>query len=272
MQAREGVPSSLVDAVPLAATDGATKRVLDAAASAIGLLVCSPILAGACVLVSAQDRHSPFYIAPRIGRGGRPFPMVKLRSMVVRAAQRGGDSTAKSDPRVTPVGAIIRRFKVDELSQLWNVLRGDMSLVGPRPQVERDVRLYTPVERSLLAVRPGITDFASIVFADEGEILEGAADPDLRYHQVIRPWKSRLGLHYIGCRTLWLDLRLIAATLLAAVSRRRALGWVAAILAETGADPDLVRVARRDAPLAAAPPPGASAVVQSRTASPETAA
>jgi len=131
------------------------------------------------------------------------------------------------------------------------------------------VALYTAVERGLLAARPGITDFSSIVFADEGEILEGAADPDLRYNQLIRPWKSRLGLHYVARRTLWLDLRLVAATLLHAVARRRALTWVAALLAETGADPRLIGVARRDAPLVAAPPPGARETVSSRTAAVE---
>jgi hypothetical protein len=130
--------------------------------------------------------------------------------------------------------------------------------------VERDARLYTVVERRLLDVRPGVTDFASIVFADEGEILEGAADPDLRYNQVIRPWKSRLGLHYVACRTLWLDVRLIAATLVAALSRRRGLAWVAALLGETGADAGLIAVARREAPLAAAAPPGAPEIVRSR--------
>ena len=250
----------------------ALKRAVDVAASGAGLLLASPLLLIACALIWLEDRHSPFYVAARIGRRGRPFRMVKLRSMVVRADRTGVDSTAQDDPRITRVGRVLRRFKLDECSQLWNVLRGDMSMVGPRPQVERDVRLYTAVERGLLVVRPGITDFASIVFADEGEILEGAADPDLRYQQVIRPWKSRLGLHYIRHGSVWLDLRLIAATMVAAVSRRRALAWVAAMLAGTGADPGLVRVARRDAPLTAAPPPGGSAIVQSRPPSTESAA
>ncbi len=240
------------------------KRALDFVFSATGLLLLSPVFALVCLLVWAQDRHSPFYIAPRVGRSGKLFQMIKLRSMVVHADRSGVDSTASGDPRITRIGRIIRRFKLDELSQLWNVLIGDMSLVGPRPQVESDVRLYTDAERQLLEVRPGITDFASVVFADEGTILEGASDPDLRYNQLIRPWKSRLGLHYFSCRNTLLDLRLIVITLVNAVSRRRALQAIAALLDETGADGVLVAVARRRDPLEAAPPPGATEVVRSR--------
>jgi len=240
------------------------KRVMDMLASATGLLVLSPVLIVVCALIWLEDRHSPFYVAPRIGLGRRPFRMVKLRSMIVRADRNGVDSTAKGDARITRIGRVIRRFKLDEFSQLWNVLRGDMSLVGPRPNVERDVRLYTAVERHLLDVRPGITDFASIVFADEGDILEGAADPDLRYNQVIRPWKSRLGLHYIAHASLWLDVRLVMATVLTAISRPFALAWIATMLARSGADADLIVTARRQAPLVPAPPPGARDIVRSR--------
>jgi lipopolysaccharide/colanic/teichoic acid biosynthesis glycosyltransferase len=242
----------------------ALKRAMDVAASGVGLLVASPFLVIACLSIWLEDRHSPFYVASRVGRAGHPFRMVKLRTMTVRADRTGVDSTAQDDPRITRVGRVLRRFKLDEFSQLWNVLRGDMSMVGPRPQVAPDVRLYTAVERHLLDAPPGITDFASIVFADEGAILKGSDDPDLRYNQIIRPWKSRLGLHYIAHRSLWLDIRLMAATLLAALSRRRALAWVANMLTETRADPALTALARRDAPLVAAAPPGATEVVQSR--------
>lgn len=242
----------------------ALKRAVDVAASSVALLLASPFLLIACVAIWLEDRHNPFYVASRVGRAGHPFRMVKLRSMVVRADRTGVDSTAQDDPRITRVGRVLRRFKLDECTQLWNVLRGDMSIVGPRPQVERDVRLYTAVERHLLDVPPGITDFASIVFADEGAILEGSADPDLSYNQLIRPWKSRLGLEYIAHRSLWLDIRLMTATVLVALSRRRALAWVAEMLTETGADPVLTAVARRDAPLAAAAPPGATEVVHCR--------
>src|SRR5207247_4709716 len=103
---------------------------------------------------------------------------------------------------------LIRRYKLDELAQLWNVLKGDMSLVGPRPQVQRDVNLYTEEEYHLFDVKPGITDFSSIVFSDEGDILKGSSNPDLRYNQLIRPWKSRLGLFYARHHNFWIDLKL----------------------------------------------------------------
>lgn len=242
------------------------KRLFDVLASAGGLLVLSPFLALMTLAVWLEDRHSPFYIAKRTGKGGEPFRMVKLRSMVVDADKAGVDSTAGDDPRITRVGRYIRALKLDEISQLWNVLKGDMSLVGPRPQVERDVRLYTEEEKGLLEARPGITDFASIVFADEADILEGSEDPDLKYNQVIRPWKSRMGLLYVERRSFWLDLRLILATLRNSINRRKALDWVAAMLDSAGAEDELVQVARRTEPLQPAPPPGADEIVQSRKA------
>lgn len=242
----------------------AIKRSVDLIAGTLGLLVLSPVLAVCCVLIWLQDRHNPLYIAVRVGRGGRPFRMVKLRSMIVRADRTGIDSTAVGDPRITRLGRVIRKFKLDELGQLWNVMLGHMSLVGPRPQVPRDVALYTTAEKRLLEVRPGITDFASIVFADEGDILAGADDPDLRYNQLIRPWKSRLGLHYVEVNSTLLDIQLVLVTLLNSVSRRRALAWVAAMLEKTGADRRLVEVARRRRPLAAEAPPGAQEIVRSR--------
>ncbi len=230
----------------------------------MGILLLSPIVALVCFLVWVEDRHSPFYIAPRVGRAGRRFKMVKLRSMTVDADKSRIDSTARGDERITRIGHVIRKFKLDELSQLWNVLIGDMSLVGPRPQIESDVQFYTQLERQLLDVRPGITDFASIVFADEGDILEGTPDPDLRYNQLIRPWKSRFGLHYIASRGFFLDVCLILVTLLNVFSRRRALAAVAVLLERTGAEPSLIAVARRNDPLVPAPPSGADEIVRTR--------
>ncbi len=240
------------------------KRAFDILASAIGLIVASPVLIPVIVAVWLQDFHSPFYIATRIGKGGKPFRMVKLRSMVVNADKTGVDSTSAKDPRITPVGRFIRRYKLDELSQLWNVLKGDMSLVGPRPQVPRDVALYTNEEQRLLSVKPGITDIASIVFADEGDILKDSADPDLDYNRLIRPWKSRLGLLYIEHQSFLLDLRLIFLTALAIISRKRALSGIQHILDELGADEMLKRVARREEALQPYPPPGATEVVSRR--------
>ena len=241
------------------------KRLLDIAVAFLGLLILSPLLIVLCIAIYLQDYHSPFYIANRMGRRERPFRMVKFRSMVIRADTTGVDSTAGDDPRITSLGRFIRRFKLDEVPQLWNVLRGSMSLVGPRPNVERETVLYTADEKRLLSVRPGITDLASIVFADEGDILEGSADPDLKYNQVIRPWKSRLGLLYVDApSSVGRDLSIIALTVRGALDRPAALAGVRRIAASIGADQQLLDIIARQAPLPAAPPPGASEIVQSR--------
>ena len=170
------------------------KRIFDILVASIGLCVASPVLLPVMFLVWLQDKHSPFYVADRIGKDGKAFRMVKLRSMVIGADKNEVDSTSACDERITPIGRAIRRFKLDELTQLWNVLLGSMSMVGPRPNVKRETDLYTPLEAQLLTVKPGITDFASIVFSDEAEILKDASDPDLAYNQLIRPGKSLLGL------------------------------------------------------------------------------
>lgn len=240
------------------------KRLFDFLAALFGLTVLSPLLLVLCLLVWLQDRHSPFYIPSRVGRNGKPYRMIKLRSMVVRADANKVDSTANNDPRITVIGRTIRRFKFDEIPQLWNVLVGDMSLVGPRPNVQRETDLYTPEERRLLSVRPGITDISSIVFSDEGSILEGKPDPDLAYNQLIRPYKSRLGLLYIDHAGVLLDVRLIFLTLLSAVSRRAALDRLSKLVRELDAPDELVAVVARRAPLQPAPPPGATAIVTSR--------
>ena len=242
------------------------KRSLDILGAATGLGVIGPALVPVMAAIWAQDRHSPFYMGKRVGRAKKPFTMVKLRSMVIRADKSGVDSTAANDPRITGVGRFIRKLKLDEFPQLWNVLKGEMSLVGPRPNVERDVSLYTDEEEHLLDVRPGITDIASIVFADEGDILKGSDDPDLKYNQVIRPWKSRLGLLYVENGSVWLDLRLVALTILNGVSREKALAGIQKILDELGADEQLKEIARRDGPLKAYPPPGSDKVVEERQA------
>ncbi|MCM2282475.1 MAG: sugar transferase, partial [Bdellovibrionaceae bacterium] len=234
-------------------------------ASAAGLLIASPVLLPTMILVWWQDYHSPFYVAPRMGRNEKPFRMVKMRSMVMNADKSGVDSTSANDRRITGVGHFIRRYKLDELTQLWNVLTGDMSLVGPRPNVKRETDLYTPVEKQLLTVRPGITDLASIVFSDEGEILKDSKDPDLDYNQRIRPWKSRLALITVENQGILLSLRICFLTVLTVVSRESALRGVQAILNEVGADEQLKQVAARQQPLKPFPPPGATEIVMSRT-------
>lgn len=240
------------------------KRIVDVLFSAIGLLVASPVLLPVMFLVWNKDKHSPFYIAERMGRGEWPFKMVKLRSMVINADKSAVDSTGADDKRITAVGHFIRRYKLDELTQLWNVLKGDMSLVGPRPNVERETRMYTSAEKALLSVRPGITDYASIVFSDEGDILRDQADPDIAYNQLIRPWKGHLGLFYIANQSLWLDFKLIFLTAIAIVSRRRALAGVVSDLQNRGAPAELIRIASRQESLAPTPPPGSSAIVTER--------
>lgn len=242
------------------------KRLLDFLIALSGLILASPVLLPVIALIWLQDRHTPFYVALRVGLGGRPFSMVKLRSMRIGADKTGVDSTSAADSRITPVGHFIRQYKLDEISQLWNVLLGDMSLVGPRPNVERETRLYTAEEKRLLMVKPGITDYASIVFSDEGSILRDESDPDLAYNQLIRPWKSRLGIYYIDHAGIVLDLKLIWLTAIAALSRPTALAAVARDLEMRGAPTTLIKIARRQEKLIPHPPPGAAEVVTSRDA------
>lgn len=245
------------------------KRAFDIVFSAAVLTCASPVLAAALTAVWLQDGHSPVYRARRVGRGGRDFAMIKIRSMVVNADRTGVNSTSAGDARVTPVGRWIRRCKLDEVAQFWNVLMGEMSVVGPRPNTRAwGVDLYTAEERRLLDARPGVTDLASIVFADEGEILAGAEHADLTYNQVIRPWKSRLGLLYLDHASLALDLRVAWLTALGLVSRRAALDGVVRELARLGAAPDLIDVCRRQGPRPpAGAPPGAEQVFSLGSAS-----
>ena len=238
------------------------KRGFDLVCSAAGLLVLSPLLLLAMLAVWLEDRHPPFFRGTRVARGGGDFRMLKLRSMRPNAWKTGVNSTSASDRRITRVGQLLRAAKLDELPQLWNVLRGDMSLVGPRPQVRTDADLYTALEREMLNVRPGITDLASIVFADEGTVLAGASNPDLLYNQIVRPWKSRLALLYVQRRTFWIDLRILGLTVLSAADRRQALEGVATILANWGAEELLIDTALREEPLRPYPPPGASEIVR----------
>ena len=237
------------------------KRLFDILVSFTGLLILSPLLLVVCFLVWLQDFKSPFYIGRRMARGSGTFGMVKLRSMVVNAAKTGVNSTSANDRRITPIGQFIRKTKLDELMQLWNVLIGDMSLVGPRPQVEVDAGMYTAVEKRMLTVRPGVTDLASIVFSDEGDILKGASNPDLQYNRVIRPWKSRLALLTIEHQSLLLDLRVIWLTAMAILSKPIALRGVNRLLCSWGADQLLVKVAKREEVLPEYPPPGADEIV-----------
>ncbi len=228
------------------------------------LLILSPLIIVCAFLIWRQDYKSPFYLGQRIGLHGKPFKMIKFRSMVQNADKTGVDSTSASDPRITAIGHFIRRYKIDEIPQLFNILRGEMSFVGPRPNVKRETDLYSKEEKELLEVKPGITDIASIVFSDEGEILKDKEDPDIAYNQLIRPWKSRLGLFYIANMSFLLDLKIIWLTFISVFSRKRALEEVSILLTQMKADKKLIEISLRKEPLKPTPPPGFDSIIVSR--------
>ena len=222
------------------------KRLTDILLSIFILIFVSPILFIFIFLIWFDDKSNPIYVAKRIGKDGKQFNFYKLRSMIINADITGVDSTSASDIRITSIGKLIRKFKIDELPQLWHVLMGMMSLVGPRPNVWNDVKIYTEEEKKLLSVKPGITDFSSIIFSDEGEILSKFEDPDLKYNQLIRPWKSRLGLFYIKKRSFILDTLLISITIIAIFKKKIANNCIVKILEYYNADIDLIRVCKRE--------------------------
>lgn len=188
-------------------------RFFDILLSSIGLILLSPLLLLVYVLVRTESKGPGFYSQKRIGKDGEPFRLYKFRSM-----RRGSDkghliTVGGRDSRITKVGYYIRKYKIDELPQLWNVLIGDMSLVGPRPEVERYVRLYTPEQRIVLSVKPGITDYASIAFSNENELLGQANDPEEMYVNEIMPKKIEYNLNFINNRTLVEYFKIIFMTL-----------------------------------------------------------
>jgi lipopolysaccharide/colanic/teichoic acid biosynthesis glycosyltransferase len=191
------------------------KRAFDIAASLIGLVLASPLLAVIAAWIKLDSPGPVFHRGVRVGRFGRPFRIFKFRSMVVDAEALGASSTTSEDARITRAGRFVRRWKLDEIPQLLNVLMGDMSLVGPRPQVPWAVALYTDQQKRLLSVRPGITDEASIQFRNEGEILRGHPDPDAAYLELIAPEKIRLGLEYVDRHSFLGDLKIVLKTLAA---------------------------------------------------------
>lgn len=190
------------------------KRLFDLAASLAGLIITSPFLVLMAIWVKL-DSHGPvFYRAKRMGWNGRRFRIFKFRSMVINADSIGGPSTSDKDPRVTRSGRKIRKYKLDELAQLINVLWGDMSLVGPRPQVASYVdAIYTDAEKLVFNVRPGITDWASIWNSDEGAFLSRFHDPDEAYAKYIHPMKIELQLEYVRNHSMWVDLKILVYTL-----------------------------------------------------------
>ncbi len=242
----------------------ANKRIFDILLSIIILSLTLPILVVAAIAVYMQDGASPLYSPYRIGRNFIPFRMHKLRTMTVGADKSRVDTTGLNDPRITKAGHILRRYKLDELPQLWNVLLGQMSFVGPRPQIDREVALYTDIEKGLLAVAPGITDFSSIVFSDLGEIVANSPDPNIAYNQLVRPWKSKLGLFYIEHSSLLLDVALIGLTAVAIFSKKSAFAGIVWLLKKNNAPTDLIEVCKRNKPLVPTPPIGSDTIVTSR--------
>ncbi|MEX0599326.1 MAG: sugar transferase [Rhodothermales bacterium] len=191
--------------------DPLSKRLFDVAAASVGLALLSPLFALIACGIKLHDGGPVFYRGIRIGRHGAPFKIIKFRTMVADADRSGPRITTSADPRVTALGHLLRQFKVDELPQLVNVIRGEMSLVGPRPEDPRYVAEYSPDERRILDVRPGMTSAASLEFRDEACLLSGP-DWERTYRAEILPRKLQTDLHYAAHRTLRSDVALIART------------------------------------------------------------
>lgn len=193
------------------------KRMMDIAVSAVALCVLWPLYLIIALAIVIDDPGPVFYRQVRVGRGGKPFRIFKFRSMVVDADKKGLEITVGHDRRITRVGAFLRKTKLDELAQLINVLCGQMSFVGPRPEVPRYVELYTPYQRQVLLVRPGITDYASIAYRNENDLLDAAQDPERMYIEQIMPAKIELNMKYLREISPAADIRLILKTVEAVV-------------------------------------------------------
>jgi lipopolysaccharide/colanic/teichoic acid biosynthesis glycosyltransferase len=189
---------------------GWERTLLDCSVSLIALLILSPVLLSIAAAVLLETGRPILFTQSRVGRGGKLFRLFKFRTM--RAGKSGPSITSRGDSRVTRVGRFLRKFKLDELPQLWNVVRGEMSLVGPRPEVPEFVDVNNPVWLSVLQARPGITDPASIAYRHEEELLAKAADPIRYYRETVLPSKLALNVAYLRDRSLWQDLQVIART------------------------------------------------------------
>jgi len=189
------------------------KRLFDIAFSFAGLVALSPLLLVIAVLIKIDSAGPVFYRGVRVGKDGKLFRTFKFRTMAMDAEKIGGPSTADDDPRITRIGKFIRKYKIDELPQLIDVLRGTMSFVGPRPEVPHYVDMFTADEKAILSARPGITDWATLWNPDEGAILAGSTDPEKTYVEKIRPEKIRLQLKYINERSFAVDMNILFQTL-----------------------------------------------------------
>ena len=193
------------------------KRLMDIAVSGGALLVLWPLLLLIALAIKIDDPGPVFYRQVRVGRGGKTFRIFKFRTMVVDADKKGLAITVGRDSRITRMGMFLRKTKLDELAQLINVFTGEMSFVGPRPEVPKYVDMYTPYQRQVLLVRPGITDYASIAYRNENDLLEGAEDPERMYIDVIMPDKIELNMKYLREISPIADIRLIFKTIVAVI-------------------------------------------------------
>jgi lipopolysaccharide/colanic/teichoic acid biosynthesis glycosyltransferase len=189
------------------------KRVFDIFFSLIGLIILLPVFLLISLLILVDSRGGVFYLQKRVGRHNQDFSLFKFRTMRSGSDKKGLLTVGGRDSRITRIGYYLRKYKIDELPQLLNVLIGDMSLVGPRPEVRKYVNLYTPEQMRVLEVRPGITDYASIEYSDENELLGKASDPEKVYIEEIMPAKLRLNERYIREQGVITDLKIIFGTL-----------------------------------------------------------
>ena len=196
------------------------KRLFDIIFSLIGLVILFPLFLFIGALIKFGSRGPVFYRGVRIGRFGKPFKIYKFRTLVANAERIGGPSTAGDDFRITKIGKILRKYKLDELPQLIDVLRGKMSFVGPRPEVPFYANMFTEEEKTILSIRPGITDWASLWNSNEGTILAGSPDPEKTYQEKIRPKKIELQLKYVREKSFATDLRIVLQTLKKLIERR----------------------------------------------------
>ncbi len=197
-----------------------TKRAFDFIASLIVLILLIPILIILAILIKLDSAGPVFFCQTRIGRNFKPFKFYKFRTMVLDAEKKGLTITRGGDPRITRIGGPLRRYKIDELPQLLNVLKGDISIVGPRPEVAKYVEIFKHEYEEILKVKPGITDYAAIEFRDEEEILKKYEDPEEGYVKEVLPSKITLYKKYIREKCFWTDMKLIILTLLGIVSSR----------------------------------------------------
>ena len=193
------------------------KRAMDIVISGCALLVIWPVLVLIALAIKIDDPGPVFYRQVRVGKNGKEFRIYKFRTMVVDADKKGLAITVGRDNRITRMGRLLRKTKLDELAQLINVFVGEMSFVGPRPEVPKYVNLYTPYQRQVLLVRPGITDYASIAYRNENDMLEGAEDPERMYIDVIMPDKIELNMKYLREISPLADIRLIFSTIIAVI-------------------------------------------------------